>query len=181
MGIRVTPPSSVPAQFLDLDNGLTTLPRQSCIGSVPLLSGVVLLTYFRAARSLTASTVSTQTRGTAAAGLTLARVGLYEADPATGEGTLLAATANDTSMWTTTFARSTRTLSAPVDLRQGGFYGAAVLAIGTTMPQLYGPGSAPWDGDVPVLAGAKPGQTDLPATLTGRGSTSGQFLVGMFP
>jgi hypothetical protein len=166
--IRVTPSGSAGGiNGTDTTGYQATVPRQLAVGAIIPASGTLHLTYFRATRSQPVGSLRTQTRGNAAAGLSLARMGLYEVtDEATGEGTLLASTASDTSLWTQTFSSNGRAVQQPgAAVQAGRLYGFGCLAIGTAMPSLYGCGSWVWDGDAPVTGRAKGNMSDLPATL----------------
>jgi hypothetical protein len=144
--------------------------------SAALLSGQLALTYFTARKSTTVTSIKTRNRGTAAVGLTLARVALYSVDPSTGNLTLLAASTSDTSMWTGAFAVYTKTI-ASTPLTAGQRYAVGVLAVGTpTMPTLYcwGTNGSGLDFDLqPRPAALLSSQTDIPSTITDSSLTVG--------
>lgn len=72
------------------------------------------LTYFTARKSEYTTQVRTMTGATAAGATpTLCRIGLFTVDPSSGDLTLVAATANDTTLWSGASATQTRSWSAP--------------------------------------------------------------------
>jgi hypothetical protein len=137
-----------------------------------LLAGQVHLTYFTATQTATVSNFTAATVGVAAAGLTLARIGLYSVSG--NDVTLEAACANDTSLFTSTFTVYTRAfdtgggLPASFEVLAGQRYAIGIIATGSTMPQLYGNGfsaSAVY-GLAPRMTGSVLNQTNLVTTAT---------------
>lgn len=131
-------------------------------------AGTLLLTFFTARVGGSASQVRIISGTTAAVGATLTRLGLYSAD-ASGNLTLVASTANDTTLFAATFTRYTKSFSAATTTTVGNRYALGVLVVGaTTMPSLYGRQNL--DGNellaAPMLAARVPSQTDLPASIT---------------
>ena len=150
-----------------------TLQRTELIGTIALVNGVVSLQYFTAPTIQAMTKFYAYTRATAAVGTTLARMGLYSV-AANGDLTLVARTANTTTMFNTTFAPNTVAMDATGGYVStytpavGGRFAIALLVVGTTTaPTLYGTVSLPtltgWD---PVLNKKLTGQTDLPASIT---------------
>ena len=138
-----------------------------------LVSGTTYFTFFTPLKTLNLDEISVSSAGTASAGATLVRFGLYTYDETTA--TLVAATASDTTIFSTRNTLYTRAFStggslpANYTLQAGVRYGLAVLWIGTTAGNAYvAYGFAP--GSVaslsPKLNGAVTSQTDLPATAT---------------
>ena len=138
-----------------------------------LVSGTTYFTFFTPLKTLNLDEISVSSAGTASAGATLVRFGLYTYDETTA--TLVAATASDTTIFSTRNTLYTRAFStggslpANYTLQAGVRYGLAVLWIGTTAGNAYvAYGFAP--GSVaslsPKLNGAITSQTDLPATAT---------------
>lgn len=136
-------------------------------------SGTLLLTYFTAKRSETISQMRMQS-GNAAAGATptLVRWGVYEVDPTTGQGPLVASIANDTSIFASTFTTYTRALSSSWSKVKGRRYAVGVLIVtAAAMPTVLGvaePAISFFNtvlGYAPRLAAGVTGQTDLPADL----------------
>ena len=109
--------------------------------------------------------------GTAAGATpTLIRVGLYEI-AADGDGTLVAATANDTSLLAVANTAYEKALSAPYTLRRGQRYAAGLLVVtGATAPTIAGGASfsvATEGAEEPRMNGSIGSQTDLPASFAG--------------
>ena len=105
-------------------------------------SGTIYLTYFTPSVSFTVSSITMVSGTTAAAGLTLARMGIYTMDETTA--TLVARTASDTTLFTTASTAYTRSLSttggfpATYTLAAGTRYAIAVISVGTTAPLYAG-------------------------------------------
>lgn len=148
--------------------GQETLPRVLInTSSSPLTSGGVLLAMFTARKTETITQLRSITRTPAASGLTLAKMGLYSVD-STDNITLLAGTANDTTLWNATVTRFTRSLTTSVEVTAGNRYAIGLLAVGTTMPNMFGAFTL---GDIegteiPRPCGLVSGQSDLPATAS---------------
>ena len=134
-----------------------------------MTSGVMRLTYFTCRKAQSATQVRVAVGGTAAAATpTLIRFGLYTVD-GSGNGTLVAATPNDTSLLNGVSTNYTKALSAPYTMVAGQRYAFAGLVVsGVTVPALCGLamniGSDP--NQPPRLSAALTGQTDLPASFT---------------
>jgi len=139
--------------------------------NVTATSGTVLLTYFTPLVSLTITQIAAISGNTAGSGLTLARMGLYTvADDQ--NVTLVARTANDTTLFAATNTTYTRSLDttggypASYSLVAGTRYAVGVIVVGTTVPNLAGKsGNAYVWGITPRISGQRLSQTDL-ATLT---------------
>lgn len=130
-------------------------------------SGRASLSYFTARKSETVTQFRMMSGTTAAVGTTLARVGLYTV-AANGTLTLVASSANDTTLFDGTFGTETIPLSAPYTVLAGQRYALCVLVLATTMPTLVG-SSIAFGGEAtvpPRLGGTLSGQTDLPASIT---------------
>lgn len=145
--------------------GEEVLPRLLGSGAAGLASGTIFLSYFTARKTETIGHLRTLTSGTAAAGLTLARMGVYSVGAA-GALTRVAQTGSDTTLWSATYTAYNASTGSWVK-QYGARYAFAVLAIGTTMPQLAGAGINYADAALePRLVGVVPSQTDLPTTIT---------------
>jgi hypothetical protein len=147
--------------------GLETAPRAFIRGGVSLTSGTVRLSYVTCHQNTSVSKVSVMTSSAAGATPTLVRFGIYEI-AADGGGTLIAATANDTSLLSASPTIYTKDLEDPVDLKAGQRYAlGAIVVTGAALPQLQGLGVI---GDLTALApritGTLSGQTDLPASFS---------------
>jgi hypothetical protein len=158
-----------------VESGEETLDRLLLTGNLALTSGALDLSYFTVRKSEDVTRILSVTRGTAASGLTLARMGLYAV--ADDESlTLLGGTVNDTSLWAGTFTEYVRTIPTSGKTR-GRRYAVGLLAVGTTMPTLYGAGlNGAIATTAPRLTARLPSQTNLPATIAADiVSSSGHF------
>lgn len=168
-----------PFSFVDADGtAVEVFPRLHATQGRDLVGGQITFAFFTPMYDLTVSSVRVATVGTAAAGLTLARMGLYTVSGNTL--TLAARTASDTSLFTATFTQYSRSFDtaggypATFDLVKGVRYAFAVIATGTTMPQLYGNGFtvASLNALAPRLSVGQTGQTDLITTSTTTAGTN---------
>ena len=148
-----------------------TIPRGFTVfatSGATLALGTIAFYFFTPLKTTTVSQM-TMISGTAAADLTLARMGLYTFDGTTA--TLVAQTANDTTLFTsasTVYARNFDTAGgypATYTLVAGQRYGAAVIRTGVTAGTLlgYAP-NAVLMNQLPRVTAAMTSQTDLVAT-----------------
>lgn len=142
-------------------------------------SGTVYFTFFSPMWNATISSLSLVTANTAASGTTTVRFGLYTFDGTTA--TLVARTAADNTLFSTTNTVFTRTLNttggypATYTLQAGARYALAVIFTGTTPPTLYTAFSGipnALSSLSPRLSGAVGAQTDLPTTANSFSTTS---------
>jgi hypothetical protein len=152
-----------------LTSGEYTLPRHLFTSGVALASGTVRLTYFTAQKTESVGNLRTVT-GSVAAGATptLCRMGLY-LEAANGDLSLVAACANDTTLFVATFAPYSRAVTTPYAKVAGRRYAFAWLVVsGATMPQIAGVGtlSGTETAAAPRLGASLASQTDLPASIT---------------
>jgi hypothetical protein len=155
-------------RFGTLTTAVETMPRiVGLANTATLTSGVLTLTYFQPDIDKLASTVTTYVSSNAASGGTLARIGLYTVD-ASGNLTLVASMASDTTMWSSTFAGNSKSLSASYQFYAGNTYALGCLFVGTTAPKVCGlpalSGSA-MGTFPPRLAGSVASQSDLPSSV----------------
>lgn len=139
-----------------------------------LTSGTVRLTYLNPRTPLLSGNVRLLGGAQAAAATpTLVRAGLYSI-AANGDGTLVASTANDTSLFSVASTRYTKAWSSPIQLMAGAQYAVAQLCVtAATAPNLVGcffandaGTSRPETLLSPVMAAQLTGQTDLPASFS---------------
>jgi hypothetical protein len=139
--------------------------------AVAPVSGQLRFTHFTARKSETTTQVRVYSGGTAAAATpTLCRIGLWLID-SSGGGTLVASTANDTTLFAAANTAYTRSWSTPYAKIGGQRYAIAPLVVSaTTMPTFPGQSivMASEANQPPAICNALSGQTDLPAS----------FLVG---
>lgn len=151
--------------------GEESIPRHLAFsGATGTTSGTMRLGFFTARKSETINNL-TVTSGSVAAGATptLVRLGVYEI-ATNGDGTLVAAIANDTALLAAMGIRYSRATLAPWAKIAGRRYAAGFLIVtGAATPQLAGwttgAGYA-WLGTAPRLTGQLAGQVDLPASFT---------------
>jgi hypothetical protein len=163
---------------------LEVFPKMVADAQRSLASGTVIVTHFTPDVDKAVSKLATHCSGTLASGLTTAKMGIYSYD-GSNNYTCLARTANNTALWNTVTGvfegavaddgAATPHAISSVTLRAGTEYAFAVIAIGTTMPQLGGRainglGSGNSLGIVfyngKRMAFTISGQTDLAPTLT---------------
>ena len=150
---------------------IDTIPRPIQNTSLTLTSGSMVLTFFTPLVTRTITQITASSGGVAGAGLTLVRFGIYTFDETTA--TLVAASANDTTLLTSTSTIYTRSLStggglpSSYTLTAGSRYGFAALATGTTMPSIIGLNSSGFNlaTITPRANGQVTSQTNLPATF----------------
>ena len=122
---------------------------------------------FVARKTETISQVKVVTNSTAAAATpTLCRIGVYSVD-ASNNHTLVASTANDTSLFSAPNTVYTKSLSASFTKTAGVRYAVCVLVVSaTTMPTLVGQPPSQEYFAAPSLATRVTGQSDLPPSFT---------------
>lgn len=150
--------------------------------SIAPVTQELILTYFTARKSETVNNVRVNTGNTAAAATpTLCRIGLYSVDGA-GNLTLVASTANDTTLFAGTFTVYTRAFSVGYALVAGSRYALGLLVVSAAAMPKFG-GIFPGGGVnaeiaiAPQLAGHITAQADLPA---GPVAPAGGGYGGMF-
>ncbi|GAA0494815.1 hypothetical protein Ade02nite_19680 [Paractinoplanes deccanensis] len=167
--------------------GEETIARDMAIsGGMITNTQVLRLTHFTARKSESTTQVRMISGGTAAAATpTLVRMGLYLVD-GNGDGTLVASTANDTSLFAATNTAYTRSWTAPYAKVAGQRYALGVLVVtAATAPQLVGNsiagvGAAAEPSVAPRLSGSLAGQADLPASFTAASlAATGQRFYGV--
>jgi hypothetical protein len=142
-------------------------------------SGTIFFVYFTPSVSFTVSAITMVSGTTAAAGLTLARMGIYTMDETTA--TLVARTASDTTLFTTVSTAYTRSLSTAggfptsYTCNAGSRYAVAVICVGTTAPLFAGRVmSAGISSLSPRVNSSLASQTDLVASTTTFSGAQGQ-------
>ena len=168
---RLSPAIATYATLAVADNqpasGLDVYPRgQATSGSSGGTSGQIWWIFFTPSVSLTVSAITFCSGTIAGAGLTLARMGLYTFDGTTV--TLVARTASDTTLFTSTNTAYTRSFAtaggypATYTLNAGTRYGAAVIVVGTTASNFAGRTVVTAvGGQTPRMAASLQSQTDL--------------------
>jgi hypothetical protein len=161
-----------------LTTGQATMAREMVQTSDAVaISGLLELTMFTATKTETINNVRTYAADVAAAATpTLCRVGLYSV-AANGTITLLASTANDTTLWATPDTGYTRAFNTLVNIRKGQRYalGHLIVTAGACPAWPAQKQVAVLSGNAPRLSGQVSGQTDLPATSAGGSITNSTF------
>jgi hypothetical protein len=144
-----------------------TFPRMA-VSFLVITNSNVLYSFFTPLTTVTVSQITMLSGGTAAAGLTLARMGLVTYDEASTTATLVARCANDTTLFTSTRTAYTRSFDpsgsfpSSYQLVAGTRYGVALLCVGTTMPTIEGnSGLAEMSALTPRLSAIRTAQSDL--------------------
>ncbi len=136
-------------------------------------NGTLALSYFTADKTEAINTVTVFSGATAAAATpTLARVGVYSV-AGNGDLTLVASTANDTTMFATANTAYPGTLTTAFNKVVGQRYALAVLVVtGVAAPSFHGKqlqSTVPFHNLTrvsPAIIGRVTAQTDLPASVT---------------
>ena len=138
-------------------------------------AGNITMSLFTPLTDLTISQITVASAG-AQVGATLIRLGLYTFDGTTA--TLVARTANDTTLFNSTFTSYTRSFDttggypSSYSLIKGERYGFAYIVVGaSTMPTIYctaigGNTGGAVSSLAPRIAGVRTGQTDLITSTT---------------
>lgn len=149
-----------------IESGEELMSRRHVIAASPLeASGTLHLSYFTARKTETANAISMLTDNVAATGVTLARMGVYSVDGA-GNLTLLAACANDTTLFDDAYSAYQRALTTPLAKTKGARYAVGILVVGSGMPSMTGITCSGADASLPPrLCGILGGQANLPATI----------------
>jgi hypothetical protein len=140
-------------------------------------SGNLQLTYFTAQVAETINNLVLYTASTAAATVTLIRYGVYSV-AANGDLTLVASTANDTSLLAVANTRYLKALSSSWSKLAGQRYAAGLLTVSTTSPSMVAvnaQSAAIFDAvfaQEPRLFGVVTSQSDLPSTVANASVTS---------
>lgn len=169
--------------------GESSIPRQLATSSVITMTSQLLrLSYFTAQKTETITTLRVTTGGTGAGATpTLVRLGVYSVDPSTGDLTLIASTANDTTLLATPAGSNSKALSASWAKVAGLRYAVGLLVVtGATAPTIAANASALASTEIasaPKLACAVASQADLPASLASASQTASSSApyVAMIP
>lgn len=158
------------ARFGDLvDVGEETIPRLAINNTgVGTTSGRLQLTYWTARKTETITALVLLSGNTAAAGVTLARAGIYEV-AGNGDLTLVASIPSDTALFGATFSSYQRPLSASWSKVRGQRYALGKLVVATTVPSYVGQAGQihipAGSQRAPRMSGSVSGLTDLPASI----------------
>lgn len=129
----------------------------------------LVLTHFTALKTETITKVAVFSGATAAAATpTLCRVGIYSVAD-NGDLSLVASTPNDTTLFSVTFSRNEKALSAPFNKEAGKRYAVGALVVSAAaLPTFYGTqvgGFTTFTFREPKTCTLVNGQADLPASV----------------
>jgi hypothetical protein len=167
---------------LDYISGqVQTMPRHNTLANAVggLATQVLYAAYFTADQTVTINNLTSITGSTAAAATpTLCRMGIYSVDGSDNLAALLAGTTNDTTLWAAANTSYTKALGSGVALTAGTRYAMTLLCVSVAaLPSFAGllfPASANTAG--PRLVGYKGAQSDLPASASSLGTSSGGLI-----
>lgn len=103
------------------------------------VSGFQFLNYFTAHSDVTVTQAKFETGSQANSGVTLVRVGLWTVDPSSLGLTLVASTANDTTLGNTAYTGYPKALQSPYTFIEGQRYAAGILQVASTVAFFMGP------------------------------------------
>lgn len=147
--------------------GQESVPREFATSLITMSSSNLRFSFFTARKSETITKIRTVSGAAAEATPTLCRVGLYEVSAA-GDLTLVASTANTTSLWAAASTGYDTALSASYDVVAGVRYAVGLLCVtAASAPTAAGAVSGPSAdvGRAPRISGVVGGQTNLPSTV----------------
>lgn len=149
--------------------GIETFPRELA-GFTPTMStGSLRLSYFTSYKNFASTQGVMWTGNTAAAATpTLVKFGLYSV-AANGDLTLVASTANDTTLFAGVNTKYTRNWLASVNIQYGQRYAFAALVVsGAAVPTVQGnifAGVGALQAETPTEVAFLSAQSDLPASI----------------
>jgi hypothetical protein len=166
---RLTIIERQPAAAARPTSGQETFSRYwATSNTITVTSGVLKLTYFTADATEAVNSLGAFTGAQAAAATpTLCKMALFSV-AGNGDLTLIAVTANDTSLFAAATTRYTKATTAQATRTAGQRYAHGLLVVtGTTAPQMAGATpSIALVGDFPVrIYGQLTGQTDIPSSI----------------
>jgi hypothetical protein len=153
---------------IDLTSGESTIPRRAVgLSTVPTINNLLRLTYFVARKGETITQVRTVGGATTQVGSTLIRIGVYSED-ASGNLTLVASTANTTSLYAAVNTAYTTALSASFAKTRGTRYAVGILIVGSTTAPTVNGNQMPIAGSETAVSPRLSGVvtvSDLPSTI----------------
>lgn len=186
--VAVGTPAALNALAADIPTVGEVIPRREFLvnNTVAPTTGTMALAYFTAARTETINTLTVWSGATAASATpTLIRFGIYSID-GSGNGTLVASTANDTTLLAATNTVYAKALSGSWSKQVNTRYATAVLVVsGVGMPSYHGQqfiSSAPtsvYTLITPPIQARVLSQADLPPTFTAAAAVGFQARIGM--
>lgn len=157
-----------------LTNGEGSIDRKAPLTGVAYgASGNLTLTYRRAIKTETITKLSMACATAAGATPTLIKFGVYSVNEGTGDLTLVASTANDTTVFATANTGYEVALTSSFQKTAGNVYAYAILLVSSqTLPTVIGHAHVASAGVNAILAlppritGLVSSQTDLPSTIS---------------
>lgn len=158
-------------------------PRGFIGGASAAASGEVHLSFFEVAEDITVSNITMAGSNTIASGITLIRMGLYEAD-VNDSVTLVARAAVDNTLFTSSQVVYTRAFDttggypASYNLVAGTRYALGHIIVATTRPTIIHNflTNTNLTAIAPRISGSRTGQTDLPTTLNAPGVGGTEYV-----
>jgi hypothetical protein len=153
-----------------LTTGEANMPRDRITGTGITMNanGSARMKFFQAEKTEVITQVKSYCGGQAMVGATLAKMGVFELNPSTGDVALLASTANDTSLWAAPNTAYVRPFVASFTKKRGSWYGAAPLHVGATqLPTFAGQNTsiAAEAGQAPRIGAVIAAPADFPSNV----------------
>lgn len=148
-----------------------------------LITGLVYLRIFQAPATITLTKAAYLIGSANGVTPTAFRMGLYEVDPITFKGSLVARTADDpTGLTAGTYTEVERAFSttggypSSYTIREGRWYGSGIVGAAATMPRAHGKVYVVYT--TPTAIGWSNYTSDLPTTFSSDYAAHGWFLTG---
>lgn len=177
---------SVDGIFKGLTKGDATMDRSTGGSVTNIIASRLTLSYFTAKRSYTATKVMAVVNGAAGATPTLCRFGIYSFPVDDDNGVLVAATANDTAMFSVSGVIQPN-FTVPVDIVAGGRYAVGLLVVtAAAVPSVLGAGNTTGvlngkaNGN-PAVCSFRSGESDLPSSFASVAGNAFPHLVLIQP
>lgn len=163
---------SAPIPVQDFDEqiaGEETVPRSSGLLDYnnTNITGFQTFNFFTAKTNSTVTTAKFETGSAGTTTPTLVRVGLYLVDPVALGLTLVASTANDTTLASAAYTGYSKALSSPYTFVRGSRYAASILVVAAVGCNMMGPYTIQRIAVSPRRAAVSGGSlADLPSTIS---------------
>jgi hypothetical protein len=190
--LAVAAAENVHRSFGFSSSAIETWPRGNAAPSASNWASTqrVQFAMFTPVKNLTVSEASLFVAGTTASGTTVARMGLYTWNESTETATLVAQTANDTTLFNTVSTLQTRSFDttggypASYSLVAGTTYAFAAIWVGTSAPTVLGLSFAAVNAHQGIggarVSGMRSSQSDLPSTASSLNNTATFRIWGRF-
>ena len=164
-----------------LFSGEAVYSREQIVSSgVNVASGSLRMTYFTCGKTESISQVRLHTGSTAAGATpTICRIAVYLVDDATQNLTLVASTANDTTLFAAATTEYVKAFSAPFTKYKGNRYAIGVLVVtAAAVPNFCGQNSIPAaETGKPPRITAYSAQADIVGSITDASLTTGASRI----